>query len=239
MCALTLGSMSPDFGYYLGSWGQQLRAHMVFGVFSVCLPLSFLCLLIGVGMRRPLVFLLSARLRSALMPMAQAPLRWTVSEVLLCCVGIVFGALTHLFWDAWTHYSGGFVQYFAVLHASSFAALPNYRLLQHLSTGVGLIALLWRYRRWSRAQASFAPCVSAPRHLEQARFWICGLCIASATVSALLHALPLANAVQPQFFWRVLMFQCATFGGSVGVCLWLAAALLFWFWAGAQKTVLP
>jgi hypothetical protein len=235
--ALAFGSMSPDFGYYLGSWGEQLHAHTIFGVFTVCLPLSCVCLLIAVGMRRPLVFLLSARLRTALMPLAQVPLPWSLSEVLVCCIGIVLGALTHLFWDAWTHYSGGFVQYFAILRASSFAALPNYRLLQHLSTAVGLMALLWRYRCWSRAQDLALPTEPASKRMEQLRFGIYAVCIGAAVLTALAYALPLANAVEPNLFWRVLMFQCAIIGTRVGVGLGLIAATLLWFSLGVQKAV--
>jgi Domain of unknown function (DUF4184) len=227
--ALVLGSMSPDFGYYLGAWGQQLRAHTVFGVLTVCLPLSWLLLMIGVGVRRPLVFLLTASVRTALTPIANAPLRLRLSDLCTCSVAIIFGALMHLFWDAWTHYSGAFVQYFDSLRALGFASLAHYRWLQHLSTGIGVLALLWRYRRWSAAHSLRAPV--AARAQQGVRLGIYGCCLASTTVAALAYALPLANAVAPHFYWRVLLYQCAVFGTRVGVCLWLSAAILFWLCA--------
>lgn len=64
-------------------------------------------------------------------------------------LSLALGLLTHVVWDSFTDSSGWVVQHLAALRADVVGSLTWDRLLQHLSTVVGLTVLLvvtWRHR---------------------------------------------------------------------------------------------
>src|SRR5690606_5057402 len=61
-------------------------------------------------------------------------------------ISIVIGVISHLLWDAFTHKSGYFVTMFDVLQNSIElfnANIPLYKILQHLSSVIGGLYLLF------------------------------------------------------------------------------------------------
>src|SRR6267142_809972 len=68
--ALIIGSMSPDFGYYIGQFPVANFAHTALGTLAVCLPMGLLALGLFYLIRRPLCFVLPQPHRAALMPLA-------------------------------------------------------------------------------------------------------------------------------------------------------------------------
>jgi hypothetical protein len=68
--ALIIGSMSPDFGYYIGKFPVANFAHTGLGTLVVCLPMGLLALGLFYLIRRPLCFVLPQPHRAALMPLA-------------------------------------------------------------------------------------------------------------------------------------------------------------------------
>jgi len=223
-CALLIGCVSPDIGYYLGSWGQHLRAHTFAGSFAVCLPLGWSLLLLLICLRAPVVFMMPQRVRISFEDFARAPikLRWQV--LLRCSVWLILGAWTHIFWDAWTHKNGLFAQHFALLQTPLWLAWPGYRWLQHLSTALGILLLSCWYMR---SQRDLNPVEKGDDPLERIRLGVTLCCGFVAAFWALQHAMTLAATVPSQLYWRAFVFQIATCSVRVFVLLWLAAALGF------------
>src|SRR5688572_18923373 len=100
LAALMVGSLSPDFAYFVPDPWSDFQSHTLRGVFTFCLPaglvawLFFVCVL----ERRTLAFLPDAW-RCRMAPSAKLSPR----SLVLAAVGVVMGAFTHLAWDAFTH----------------------------------------------------------------------------------------------------------------------------------------
>jgi hypothetical protein len=132
LLALAIGSMVPDFGYFY-PWTPYFyeTAHTPVRSLTFCLPVGLLIYAFVVATRTGWTRLLPPALRVE-------PERFSWAWV---AISIWFGALTHLFWDSFTHADGYFVE--------QSPGLP-FRPLQHLSSAIGLAALAWMLWRRHR-----------------------------------------------------------------------------------------
>lgn len=72
-----------------------------------------------------------------------------LEEFFVFCYSALFGMVTHVVWDAFTHKTGYFVMEMPLLQEEVYS-IPIYKFLQHGSTCFGLLLLiyvLWKYRR--------------------------------------------------------------------------------------------
>ena len=150
MAPLVIGAMVPDTPYYVPVPHRGVfDTHTLVGSFLIDLPLGLILLAAALLLREPLTALLSARARWLCLH-ALEPFRQRASEWLLAPVAILLGVWTHLLWDSFTHGDGWIVHRVAVLQ--QIVAIGGYevqvcRVLQYLSSAIGLaIVLLW-YRR--------------------------------------------------------------------------------------------
>jgi hypothetical protein len=154
--ALVTGSMAPDFGYFVDQFYVAKYAHTLPGAVAVCLPASLVLLGAFYLLRRPLCFILPQPHRAALTPLASANSKFTFRALIVACISILIGTLTHIAWDSFTHDYGWPVQYFAILRTIPFQfhryGIPTYFLLQLLSTIVGAAGLIVLYVAWLRRQ---------------------------------------------------------------------------------------
>jgi hypothetical protein len=163
--ALVVGSMAPDFPYYLGLPVSRFHGHSLGAVFWLCIPAGWAAYLLFQGvLRRPAVFLLprSLRLRLDPSPHLGAPLAVTVS--------LALGGLTHVLWDAFTHGAGPLAADLPALRRLLIQlwgrpALP-YALLQHGSTLLGATALAAAGLRWLRQTKPAEPTREPPGRLR-------------------------------------------------------------------------
>lgn len=189
LAALVVGSLSPDFGYYLGLFPLARFAHTLPGLLLVCLPLAALCLVLVHALRSAVVDLMPqphrAALRGLLPRAADAP---TVRRMGTALLGLLAGASTHLVWDSFTHVNGLSVHWIPVLHDTVFhiagRATPLYNLLQHLSTLIGAALLAGAYACWLRGQPD-SPLQPEPAG-ERARWALLLGCLALAGVGGAL-----------------------------------------------------
>ncbi|MEE6287570.1 DUF4184 family protein [Georgenia sp. MJ173] len=155
--ALVAGALAPDMPYFLRalripvsaqSWWEPFlnptTTHDWPGAVTVGLPLALVLYLALAFCARPAQWALPAGSSAEATRRAPRPL-WLGWVVL----SLVLGLLTHVVWDSFTHGDGWVVQNLATLRADAVGSLSWDRLLQHLSTAVGLIVLLvvaWRHR---------------------------------------------------------------------------------------------
>lgn len=155
--ALVAGALAPDMPYFLRAlripvsaqswWEPFLNAtttHDWPGVATVGLPLALVLYLALAFCVRPARWALPAGSSAKTARSERGPL-WLVWVVL----SLALGVLTHVVWDSFTHSDGWVVQNLAVLRADVVGSLGWSRMLQHLSTAVGLSVLLvvaWRRR---------------------------------------------------------------------------------------------
>lgn len=175
--AAVIGSMVPDFGLLLPITPPHVETHSLTGLFSFCLPVGLIAYLLTLLLIKPAIMQIApdgayARLRAADFTAPPRALRgW-----LLVALAILFGAITHLIWDGFTHENAPGVLMFPVLdnygpevHGH---ALQLYRWAQYGSSVVGLIAVMVALVIWLRHAP--APTPRPVRVLRDAErhFWM-------------------------------------------------------------------
>src|SRR5262245_9526920 len=101
--ALLIGSMSPDFVYYVGRFDLGAFTHTPLGVLVVCLPAGLLVLALALWLRDPIAQLLPQPHRDALLATRSALAHFTVRSLSLAAASLLLGAATHVLWDSFTH----------------------------------------------------------------------------------------------------------------------------------------
>lgn len=151
---LVIGSMSPDFEYFLRLEPRGNYAHTLSGIFVFCLPAGLIALGLFVAFVEPVLLRALPRGLQARLPAPRSPIpRNWLRRSLGVSSAIVIGAMTHVLWDGFTHQHGFVVNYWPVLR-ESFGGIPVYKVLQHGSTLLGLLVIgCWIYRQ---------PCESPP-----------------------------------------------------------------------------
>ncbi|AOZ93120.1 DUF4184 family protein [Paenibacillus crassostreae] len=143
LAGLILGSMSPDFEYFIALEPYQTIGHTHLGLLLQALPLSVIFILLISGVMKTLVshlpstFNIDIRLYTFLKFFDyRDPLNW-----LKFLISVVIGFYSHLFVDAFTHLSGYFVMRYPFFQNSYFN-LPMYKILQYSLSIIGMLVQL-------------------------------------------------------------------------------------------------
>lgn len=152
MTGLIVGSMTPDFEYFLRMKIQSLYSHTLDGLFWFDLPLGIgiafiFHLLVRDMLFANLPYYINSRLTeySSFDWIDYFKRHWTV-----VCISIVLGAASHLLWDGFTHQHGYFVTTIPELTQTvplAGGAIPLFKILQHSSTLIGGIVILYTFFR--------------------------------------------------------------------------------------------
>ncbi|MCP4520518.1 MAG: DUF4184 family protein [Cytophagales bacterium] len=143
LTGLIIGSMSPDFEYFLRMKIQSEYSHTILGLFTFCLPVSLLSAFIfHYIIRDSLIENTPKFLQKRLLQFHQFNwYQYFKKNWFIVVYSILIGAFSHTFWDSFTHYTGYFVEHIHLLQESTI--LPHYKILQHGSTLVGGLYLLF------------------------------------------------------------------------------------------------
>src|SRR3954447_1401838 len=142
-----IGSMAPDFGYFLPFSLGRTSTHDFDGLFLFCWPVGVAVWLLFVKLlERPTIELLPTPWRERIP--RSAPV--TPRALLLVSLGVIIGAMTHIAWDAFTHGGTPVGDLFPILNARLFEYhghhIRLFLVLQYLSSVAGLLALAyWGY----------------------------------------------------------------------------------------------
>ena len=223
LAALMIGSMSPDFAYFLPVGLNRASSHDLEGILFFCLPVGLAMWLLFVRLlERPTIELLPEAWR-ARVPRSDQGLG--LQALLFGSLAVVLGALTHVAWDAFTHANTPITAAFPVFNArlSIFSGHPIrvYLLLQYLSSVIGLLALAWWGWNLRRAPLPGRVAAEAASSLsDRARIIALLAVITSSGVSALYsYASNLHGPFQARVFHLLI-------GGMTGWALaWMAVAL--------------
>jgi hypothetical protein len=136
--AMVLGSMAPDFEYFLRGQPIGEYGHTFLGFLLLNLPLVFVVYLIYNTIINPvLVEHLPVYIEDRYRRLYSREWhRWLVFSY-----SALFGMFTHVAWDSFTHYDGFMVMNFPMFtHTFSLYSfkIPLYKILQHGSTLFGL-----------------------------------------------------------------------------------------------------
>lgn len=157
--ALVLGSMAPDFEYFLrgrpsGEIGHTMNGFMTLNLFLVVLTY----LVYRYIVYPPLFSNLPSAVQNilALPPRLEKPRKLRMLRVLVFVYSAWLGMATHVIWDSFTHQGGFMVLRWSLLQQTlsiSTYDLPVYKIMQHGSTLFGLtiiflfsLSRLWKHR---------------------------------------------------------------------------------------------
>ena len=146
LSAALIGSMVPDFGWFLPWRPARFETHSLDALLTFCLP---------VGLASYWLFqrLIRTPIMELLPPGAYARWRWSeapadyksLKQWLLAGCGILAGAVTHLVWDAFTHEGGRGVRMLPMLEEPVARIhgrpLSGVHLVQDANSLIGLIAV--------------------------------------------------------------------------------------------------
>ncbi len=182
---LVLGSMGPDFEYFLAMEPHQTIGHTFEGLFVQVIPLSVLFALLfhgivkeALALHLPSAFRMNRKAYS-LLCVQNKP---TIRSALVFLVSVSIGFFTHVAIDAFTHEGGLVVVGFPALETVVFGSLPMYKALQY---GLSLIGLTVAARAIGLALYRAEPdadgmSVASPG--RKLRFW--GIVAAAAVLTA-------------------------------------------------------
>lgn len=228
--ALIIGSMSPDFGYYISQFRVANFAHTGLGTLAVCLPTGLLALGLFYLIRRPLCFVLPQPHRAALMPLVLRRPSFSVRSFFVAALSILLGAWTHTVWDSFTHPDGWAVTHLAILHVAVIyvgtTPLRVFNCLQQVSTfgAGGLLVVL--YFRWLRCQQTTATGDTSVH--EGWRYALIALLAAVALAIAVPAAFRLASSFEGYVAFRVFLFRTAVYSVAVFVPPLIVSSFVFY-----------
>lgn len=233
LSALIIGSMIPDFSYFIPLGVTRYESHTWLALLWFSLPVGLMFYLVYHTLLVPVVYsFLPHRFQRRLNPTFSTGSLPPLNLIPLIAAGIVFGAATHLFWDSFTHsYSYNWpVQHFEILKSTAFHIgnfpLKVYRLLQHLSSVIGLIIVFLWIRRWyHQADQNQLPRWQPSAGLK--RFALI-LLFTLPLIAGLYYAVSLMDRAGP-LAYRSIMFMrdWVIFGGRILLPLWLLLGLYY------------
>ncbi|HEX4050617.1 MAG TPA: DUF4184 family protein [Steroidobacteraceae bacterium] len=167
--AAVIGSMVPDFSMLLPGGLERWQTHSLPGLLNFSLPMGLLIYLLTQVLIRPaIVEILPDAAYVRLTHSPPAPSLARLSSCLSLSAALLFGALTHLIWDGFTHENSRGVRLFPQLlnYGPNMAGhqLRLYVWMQYGSSVVGLAVVLAALAVWLR----HAPTPASPpvRHLQ-------------------------------------------------------------------------
>lgn len=182
--ALVIGTLAPDFEYFVRLTPGHGYGHRLPGVFVLTLPLALVTLwLFHAVVKRPLVELFPDAVRRRLTNYVGEFRFGGAARFALIVVSILTGIATHLIWDSFTHSDTWLFRHWRPLHATILFWLVGpvsaYKVLQLASSILGILALLiWALMWYRNAKPADELSQPSPRSLRGI------LILAAATVIA-------------------------------------------------------
>lgn len=148
--AMVFGSMAPDFEYFLRGQPMGDIGHTFTGLVLFNLPLvTIVYVIYHIFVHQILFNHLPTILQDTYVKRVDPTI---ILKVVVFCYSALFGMLTHVVWDSFTHINGYMVLKFPALFTHSYHiygfAIPLYKFLQHGSTlfGITMILVYMYYR---------------------------------------------------------------------------------------------
>ncbi|MCX7638095.1 MAG: DUF4184 family protein [Cyclobacteriaceae bacterium] len=149
--ALVIGSMTPDFEYFIKMKLSGRFSHTLEGAFLFCLPVSFAALVVfHYVVKGPFINALPVYFHSRLIQLRDfdftESLRKYPFAYFIC---LLTGIFSHLLWDSFTHANHFMVRHLEFLSFTPsvffLPSWPLFRYLQHISTLLGAIYLIFYF----------------------------------------------------------------------------------------------
>lgn len=151
MTGLIVGSLTPDFEYFIRLKIQSEFSHTLYGTFLFNLPIGLtLCFLFHLIVKKPFIENLPSKLQRKFSEIKNSNwLDYFKRKWMVVIFSIIIGALSHILWDSFTHNNAYFVKLLNLDKTLAEINMPIYKVLQHGSTiigGVYILNFIWGMR---------------------------------------------------------------------------------------------
>ena len=223
LSALIVGSMTPDFPYFLHGSTSAQYGHTLMGTLLFCVPVGLVALWLWHRVLDvPLRSLLPISLQEKLLHATKSFQFWPAKKLILIIIALLIGATTHIVWDSFTHANGFAVSNWSPLRepifTNSHGTIYLFKVLQHGSGLLGAIALLWLGQRELRNNSTASNSEKSFSHL------VFPMAIFAATC-AMLWAFTKPPNGELQTLTRDLVISFV-----VAICVALIAWSIWWRW---------
>lgn len=166
---LVIGSLSPDFEYFIRMKVQSIYSHTVLGIFWFDLPLAILLAFLFHNLvRDSLFFNLPKSFQSRILFFTEFD--WNLyfrKNWITVLISILIGIASHLLWDGFTHNHGYFTEQFSGLKSVFIIygnEIPAWKIAQHLSSLVGAILIFLAFLKLPKKKII--------KHSISKKYWI-------------------------------------------------------------------
>lgn len=205
---MMVGSVVPDFGYFIRRFDLAAIAHSVMGGVSVSLPIGLVLYTVCLWLWQDVANLLPQPHRAFWLSAPHHLANHRLKTWAGVTIAIFLGAYSHNIADSFTHGNGWTVMHIAFLRTPLFTlggdAIAPYRLLQHGGSILGMVMLVWLYYRVLR-QFCAAWGLSLWADRDRWCLWL-GLAIGTGVLAALVHV-PIVWANTTVMGLRVFVFR--------------------------------
>lgn len=144
LTGLIIGSLTPDFEYFLRMKIQSDYSHTLLGTLWFNLPLGLsLCFIFHTIIKKPLIentpYFIQSRTQTL------KSLNWKAyfkKNWVIVFLSVLMGAYSHIFWDSFTHPHAFFTDFFELNKSLNGTEISIYKILQHLSTLIGGVVII-------------------------------------------------------------------------------------------------
>jgi hypothetical protein len=168
LTALIIGSLTPDFEYFIRMKIESKYSHTLPGLFWFDLPLALLLMAIyNFVIKDRLIDNLPAFLNKRLSNFKNNSHPHTRYHLVVVIISILIGAGSHLLWDSFTHPTGYFVAHLSILRQPVYLMQHQfawYNIIQHISSFVGACVIVSTIVR--------LPTEKGTESQRMARYWI-------------------------------------------------------------------
>ena len=213
LTGLVIGSLTPDFEYFLRMRIKSNYSHTMDGLFWFDLPLGLLLAFIFHNIVRESLFNnLPPFLKSRFSTFKQFDWnRHFKQNWLVVTISIIIGAASHIFWDSFTHDHGYFVQTIPALQNSvDFLGrqIPILKILQHSSTLIGGLVIAFAIYK--------LPTITTEKENINLKYWTI-----LATLTLTIIAVRLLSGLDPKQYGNVIVTGISAGLISLTITPWL------------------
>jgi hypothetical protein len=153
LSALIIGSMIPDFSYFLPLGIGRYETHTFMALFWFCLPAGLGIFYLYQLLLYPLLYSILPLQIQQRLDANNAQGKLPTARLSAIALNILIGATTHIIWDIFTHPPHGLplpISSFMQIVLIQFNGYTFYvfRLLQHLSTFIGIAFIIYWIKQW-------------------------------------------------------------------------------------------
>jgi uncharacterized protein DUF4184 len=219
--ALVVGTMAPDFEYFLRFAPGGGFGHTIPGAFLQSLPLALIVLWIFHAIvKAPLVQLLPDGVRSRIAARARFRFGGPVGFLLIAASALV-GIATHLAWDSFTHFDTWPYRHVEWLRQATnlpvLGLTAHFAILQLVSSVGGMLILCAWAAHWYRVTAPIRSDDEGEALPVRRRYMVLAGIVAAAALAAIIRAAIVLT--DPDYQWVMVLGDGVATG--IAVAWWM------------------